>query len=79
MIKEIQVTEEDIEMANYDGDNCPIAQALRRMNYSEVWVSEEIVTIQDDKIALPCSAKDFIERYDARDDVEPFSFEIKGI
>lgn len=75
MKKEITVTQEDIDSGTLDnGESCPIAQALIRMNYDDVFVDEQILTICDEKIVLPLICTDFITNFDDGKKVQPFSF-----
>lgn len=77
MKKLITVTQEDLlngECGN--GESCPIALALKRMHYDEIFVGDDEVIIQDEQINLPDNAREFIQEFDNDGDFAPFSFEL---
>ncbi len=80
----IKVTAEDIKRGIADSCwNCPIALAANRLDknmskWNKTRVTEtQIIIPGKKKQDLPSTAKDFIERFDLGEKVEPFTFEIE--
>ena len=77
----VEVTQEDINNGvRQDGDNCPIACALKRLVKSpEV---EDDIEFDLDGIRyvarIPDKASEFISKFDNAVNVLPFSFEIEA-
>ena len=72
----ISVTEDDIKRGDpSNGRGCPIARALRRMDYRGYHVGINIIEWHDwSGTALPAEAAKFISDFDAKKEVKPFSF-----
>ncbi len=78
----IEVTADDIANGKPGFScECPIALALRRLfpDAGHIEVEMADVHIDYDMVELPDEARDFIEHFDAEDEVSPFSFEIEGL
>lgn len=79
----VEVTAEDIANGKReDSESCPIALALLRCDgVFGAEVNEDITTVTPDDDRLsgspPKEASDFIDNFDAGNDVEPFAFEIE--
>jgi hypothetical protein len=56
---------------------CPVALALRDIGMSEPVVATKELTYRDKLIPLPQNVKDFIYKFDRREDVAPFTFELE--
>jgi len=85
-MKTINVTEEHINNGEPgDDEYCPIALAVRDefgLNFTDdVIVCDSIRIIRDGEevcdVPLPRSALDFIDEFDAGEDVYPFSFTVE--
>lgn len=77
--KTITVTAEDIRDGIVgDGDDCPIAHAAKRAFRIEcATCGDDVLEVGYDSFPLPKRACEFIERFDARKPVKPFSFRVK--
>ncbi len=80
---QIQVTPEDINLGVPEsGDECPIARALiRAIGHEDVYVDDSIMYWDDEEgchmsTGTPTIAANFIKNFDAKEPVEPISFEI---
>lgn len=77
----VKVTQEDIQHGERESmEACPIGQALRR-RYAEVRVCVNHVFLDTGRtgqiVALPKEAQRFIQRFDAKRDVKPFTFDLR--
>lgn len=78
----VVVTQEDIEKGiKGDTSNCPIANALKRMGYTDVkvgylhsWIHRNGRTLT---VRMPIEASFFVDNFDNRETVAPFSFDLK--
>ena len=58
-------------------EECPIALALQDAGLSKAWVETDSFCVNGDEFqALPLSAMLFIDKFDNKKKVEPFSFDI---
>lgn len=81
----IRVTKKDIKNGVRESfTQCPIAKAVRRagvcfyqINKGAVILHGETTSEGGHKIKLPASAKRFIGRFDTRNEVKPFMFNLK--
>ena len=76
----INVTKRDIECGvRWDSEKCPVARAARRMQ-DDARVSNYILCYGPEsrqrRVELPGVAREFIGRFDAGKEVEPFSFTV---
>lgn len=88
----ISVTKTDINRGcPYEGDNCPIARAVRRAlrpmgihHANAVAVDQDSMTFQTKtgrvikSIRTPATAAQFISAFDSGRAVQPFTFQIKN-
>ena len=74
------VTQRDINSgATSSPTNCPVARSLRRalgLKENQVSVTGEEISIKSKDYLAPQSVTDFVAIFDARFDVEPFSFSL---
>jgi hypothetical protein len=78
----IEVTAEDIaDGLRNSAYECPIALACKRVGVPVPFVETDQVSngVQGVPAPLPREARDFIDRYDDGEDVEPFAFEINEV
>lgn len=77
-MKTIKVTEEDIIKGwNASAHYCPVALAAKRAFASEeITVGPEALFLKCNRFTLPFKAKLFITRFDAGEQVKPFSFRL---
>ena len=63
---------------------CPVAKAARRVFRQPVLVGGSTITVNNDEVrmrrfALPHTAHAFIQRFDAKKPVKPFSFTVTEV
>lgn len=77
----IEVTQEDIQKGECDsGFYCPIALAMNRvLGDSNSHVGKWVVTRGITSMLLPSEAITFIQAFDAKQPVEPFTFEMDNL
>ena len=74
MIK-INVTQKDINSGVVDsGKKCPIARALKRKGFEQVFVDTKTCLADGMEYGLPIEARNFIGQFDYGRPVKPFSF-----
>jgi hypothetical protein len=79
----VEVTAEDIEKGVcQDSDSCPIALAVHRLpGIEEVCVDNDVLWVRtaEGKLAsgMPAEAAKFVDSFDNRGAVQPFSFDIE--
>ncbi|MGC1580958.1 MAG: hypothetical protein WA766_05720 [Candidatus Acidiferrales bacterium] len=86
MYKTIRITREDIRLGwTQDANHCPIARAVCRtldipVRAHSVEVDGNTVEVNNDRFEiemyLPKKAQSFVERFDKREPVRPFSFRL---
>lgn len=84
MLVKIEVLQSDIDSGRPDDCGfCPVALAIKRAaNVKTIHVSLATVVIYFTKsslcrIKLPAEANEFIDKFDAEKEVEPFSFDLE--
>jgi hypothetical protein len=76
----VEVSKQDIEVGTRgEPDCCPIAWALERKDFKEIYVSDAYVNFEDEKgnlheYYLPPKALGFVKAFDKGEDVFPFEF-----
>lgn len=85
----IEITQRDIDLAKKRFDkkldlcyNCPIALAVKRKTHKFVDVSDTYMEIHKNEYdvyfyRLPVEATNFIRKFDNKEPVKPFTFEVK--
>jgi len=78
----ITVTKEDIQKGRRENPwFCPIARAIKRqckLTRSTVSVGERTATVNHKILNIPKSAQSFIDKFDNKKSVKPFSFYLVG-
>jgi hypothetical protein len=75
----IRITAEDIRMGRpRNGPSCPIAlAAVRAIGDAGLWVYDDAIELSSGETGpLPAEARDFVGRFDRRETVVPFAFEV---
>ncbi len=71
----IEVTQRDISRGERGSiTHCPVALAIKRATRRGACVSNECASVGDEDIFLPARVGKFIEAFDARKPVKPFTF-----
>jgi hypothetical protein len=76
-VKTIQITQKCITNGQPGlQEYCPIALALKKKGYKNVYVGQLTTRFTDKKklfiFNLPCDAREFVAKFDKREYVEPF-------
>ncbi len=75
----VKVTRRHISSGIVDANSCPIALALRGIAKDEGYVCEKYVEMNHRFLALPKSARKFIDAFDTNGEnaVKPFNFRMR--
>lgn len=74
----VEVSAADIKKGKRnEPESCPIALAVQRLlPWNSISVNEDTIEIDGCSYDLPKIAEKFVEKFDAKETVEPFSFAI---
>lgn len=78
----IRVTKTDIKNGLYCSNNCPVALAIIRKTKYPANVHKDTISFYEDsgfliQKASPKCVVDFVEKFDSKKPVKPFSFTLK--
>jgi hypothetical protein len=61
------------------GDNCAVALAIREQLNTDVWVAVDYIEVGEAGHAMIEKVRNWCERYDAGEEVEPFTFRLPRV